>query len=201
MRRRRSAVNPRKTDANKMIDEGKNTQAWNATLNIELDGQTTSFPVGVALLQDIANNYPDTEESLGFFDLMSRHPSAGVRQNVAGKEFLSESAVETLSKDPDLSVLRALCSNQKFRRYAQLEDVAPMILKDRDCAERIAWNLETFENCALSELINVYLSSPDPERRLFAVNNSSLPIKVAKQLSTDPDPSVAEEARKRLAQR
>ncbi len=100
-----------------------------------------------------------------------------------------------------MSVLRTLCSNEKFRRCAEEQQVISIMLKDRDSAETMAWNLDSFENCSQDELINAYLSSGDPERRLFVINNSSLPLKLARRLSSDPDPSVAGEARKRLAQR
>ena len=73
-----------------------------------------------------------------------------------------------------------------------------LIGKDRDCAEAIAYNVERFQNCDTDVLIKAFLSSADPERRLFLVSNSALPAKLSKQLSEDPDPSVAAEARGRL---
>jgi len=176
-------------------------QAWNITLNVEVDGQSMSCPVGVGLLRDIMSSYPDTEESSPLFEIIAQHPSSGVRLNVANKEFLSENAVARLSEDADMSVVRSLCSNRKFKRYAREDVVLPLIAKDRECAETIAYNLEGFQNCDTDVLIRAFLSSADPERRLFLISNSSLPAKLSKQLSVDPDPGVSAEARRRLAER
>ena len=76
-----------------------------------------------------------------------------------------------------------------------------MIAKDKDCAETIASWIEEFQNCDTDTLTKAFLSSTDPERRWFLANNYNAPTKVLKRLSEDPDPGIAAEARKRLAER
>lgn len=176
-------------------------QQWKVTLNVELDGQSMSCPVGIGLLREIVDSYPDREDSSPLFEFLTQHPSPGVRQRVANKEFLSENAVMRLSEDVDISVLRNLCSNGKFRRYAREDIVLQLIAKDRDCAENIAVNIEEFRSCDTDALIKAFLSSADPERRLFLVNDYRTPTKVLKGLSADPDPGVAAEAKNALAAR
>jgi hypothetical protein len=171
---------------------------WKVTLNVEVDGQSVELPVGVDLLRDIINSCPDTEANSPLFEIMAQHPSSGVRQNVAAKECLSESAIAKLSEDADIGVMRSLCSNAKFRLHITEDIVLHLIATDRDCAEMIADNVDGFQNCDVDRLIKAFLSSADPERRLFLVNSYRLPAKLPELLREDPDPSVAAEAKRRL---
>jgi hypothetical protein len=176
-------------------------QQWKVTLNVEVDGQSMSCPVGLDLLQSIISSCSDTEANSPLFEIMAQHPAAGIRQELANKEFLPENARARLSEDTEMAVLRNLCSNGKFRRFASENLVLQLIAKDKDCAETIASWIEEFQNCDTDVLAEAFLSSTDPERRWFLVNNYSAPTKVMKRLSTDPDPGIAAEAKKRLAER
>ncbi len=184
-----------------MTNQQKKQQQWKVTLNVEVDGQSMSCPVGIGLLREIVGNCPDVEDSSPLFEVLARHPSPGVRLHVANREFLSEDAVMRLSEDTDIGVLRNLCSNGKFKRYAREDIVLQLIAKDRECAETIACNIDEFRNCDTDALIKAFLSSADPERRFFLISNYRTPTRVLKGLSEDPDPGVAAEARKALAER
>jgi hypothetical protein len=76
-----------------------------------------------------------------------------------------------------------------------------LIAKDRDCADTIANNVERFQNCDADVLIKAFMACPDPDRRLFFARNSAISIRLLKQLSKDPDPSVANDAQQRLTNR
>ena len=160
-----------------------------------------SCPVGIGLLREIVFSCPDTEDSSPLFEFLAQHPSPGIRLNVANKEFLSENAVMRLSEDADISVLRNLCSNGKFKRYAREDIVVQLIAKDRECAETIASNIDEFRNCDTDALIKAFITNADPERRFFLINYYRTPARVLKGLGEDPDPGVAAEARKALAER
>jgi hypothetical protein len=184
-----------------MTKQQEQQEQWKITLNFEVDGQSMNCPVGIGLLREIVAYYSDIEDSSPLFEFLARHPSPGVRLYVANKEFLSEDAVMRLSEDADISVLRNLCSNDKFKRYAREDIVLQLIAKDRECAETIASNIDEFRNCDTDALIKAFLSSADPERRFFLVNNYRTPTRVLKGLCEDPDPGVASEARIALAER
>lgn len=184
-----------------MPKKQEQSSEWKVTFTVEVNGQATSYPVGVGLLRDIINNFPDVEASTPLFELMARHPSSGVREYVARMEFLSEEAVSLLSTDEDISVQRNLCGNEKYRRSATEDKVVPLIAKDRDCADTIASSVERFQNCEMDVLIRAFLDCPDPDRRLFLAKNSGISMRLMKQLSKDPDPSVAGEAQQRLRDR
>jgi hypothetical protein len=181
-----------------MTKRQEQQSGWNVTLTVEVDGQSTSYPVGAALLRDIISSFPDVEASAPLFEIMARHPSSGVRQNVARMEFLSEEAVSILSRDDDISVMQSLCGNDKFKRYATEDVVVPLIARDRDCAESIAGYVERFQNCDTHVLIKAFLDCPDPDRRLALARNSDLSPRLWKEMRNDPDPSVANEAQLRL---
>lgn len=171
------------------------------TLNIEVDGRSVSYPVGVDLLRDMISRLPDNELASPLLEILAGHPAAGVRQDVTRNEQLPESAFARLSEDGEIEILRNLCSNQKFRRCAREDLILQLIVRDRDCAETIASCLEDFQNCDADALIEAFMSSADPERRWLLVRNSSLSAKLRKQLAMDPDPSVAAEANRRLTER
>ncbi len=175
---------------------------WKITLNIEIDGQQAfSQPLGVDLLRSIVSNCPECEANAAFLSLMARHPSAGVRRDVAYKDCIDEKAVEALGRDSEIEVLRLLCNNQQFKRHGAQDLLLQLIAKDRDCAEAIATNLDEYENADAAALINALLSSDDPERRLFLANRYRLPVRIQKQLCADADPSVAAMAQKQMAER
>jgi hypothetical protein len=183
------------------VTKQQEKQQWKVTLNVEVDGQSMSYPIGVDLLRSIISSCSDTEANSTLFEIMAQHPAAGIRQEVASKEFLPENARARLSEDTEMAVLRNLCSNGKFRRFASENLVLELITKDKDCAEMIASWIEEFQNCDTDVLAEAFLSSTDPERRWFLANNYSTPTKVLKRLSADPDPGIAAEAKKRLAER
>lgn len=168
-----------------------------ATLLIE-GKQKLSIEIGYEDLAWMVSNLPDSADFEEIYSVLATHPSASVREIVAGKDKLNEETVNTLAADPDALVIRALVRSDAARDTLTTEQLVSMIKRDIDTAENIGGYVEGYNNADVDTVVEVLLKHPDPKVRNAIAYNSSSPKKALKSLLKDADPKVRASAKASL---
>ena len=160
---------------------------------IVIDG--TEIEIGVNELNDIIYAIKDHEANQVLFAKFSKHASAKVRRTIADKSKIDSETAKTLATDKDIEVLRAVVRNEAFRGIAEDTDLTRMIqMEDIDLCNYIVFGLEYFENCDADKIINLLVSSKDPNIRMAAAENWNTPKKILKKFAADEDLDVRRSA-------
>ena len=162
---------------------------------LHIDGKATSIELSFEDIASIVSNLPDITENVSLFDSFSLHPSAAVRENVAGKDKLSESIVHRLAKDKANHVLRSLVRSDKARECLDTEQLVSIVDRDIEAAKNIASYVESYGNADTDQVAIHLLKHTDPQVRNALAGNSSTPKKILKSLLKDVDSAVRESAR------
>ena len=165
-------------------------------MNVTLNVQNQSLPLGFQALSQVIYFLPDDAEFQPLFDTLAKHPSAQVRSAIAQKEHLSESTIQDLGEDASISVLRALVHNRNAQANLETEIVLEMIRRDAEVAETIAANLECWND--RKRLFEGLVQHSDPLVRWGLARNPSTPRNLICQLLSDKDPEVSDGALKSL---
>ena len=153
--------------------------------------------IGFAELADLASCIKDHEDNQDLFAKLSQHSSARVRRSVADKSKIDEATAEALGKDLDIEVLRAIVRNDAFKKIAKDADVSRLVqIGDLELSNSIVSDLENFENCDASKIVDILASSKDPGIRMFVAESWGTPKKVLKKLAGDPDLDVKRSAKR-----
>jgi hypothetical protein len=153
--------------------------------------------IGFAELADLISYIKDHEDNQDLFAKLSQHPSARVRRSVADKGKIDQATAEILGKDQDLEVLRTITRNDTFKKVAKDADINRLVqLGDAEICSSIASDLENFENCDASKVIDVLSNSKDPGIRMAIAENWNTPKKVLKKFTNDPDLDVRRAAKR-----
>lgn len=164
------------------------------------DGDKEVFqePLSYEGMISLISSCPDSEPYQALFDFAAAHPSSLVREYVAGKDHLSKKAVELLSGDKSINVLRALVRSSAFKKYAGDKLLIDLISLDSEIARSIADYYEQFEMADSSKITAALLQSTEPAVITNLVGNYSTPKKIIKELVNYPDSFVASAAKDRL---
>jgi len=146
----------------------------------------------------LSSNLHDLVEYNELFLALALHPAPSVREAVAWKERISEEVFKILASDTSILVLRSLSRTESFKKYADDVLVRKLIELDSECAQNIASNYESIEQVEADDIANLLMKSRDPSIRLSLAGNYALPKKYLKILVSDRDPSVSQEAKRRL---
>lgn len=162
---------------------------------LTIDG--IDIEIGFAELADLVSYVKDHEDNQSFFAKLSQHPSARVRRSVADKAKIDEATAEILGKDEDLEVLRTIARNDTFKKVAKDADINRLAqLGDAELCSSIASDLENFENCDTSKIVDLLSTSKDPGIRMAIAENWNTPKKVLKKFANDPDLDVRRAAKR-----
>jgi len=167
-------------------------------ITLTIDGKPTSIELSYEDIASIISNLPDIPENTEIFELFSSHPSASVRENVAGKDNLNGPTIHQLANDPSGDVLRYLVRSDKAREYLDTEQIIAIIDRDIDAAKNIASCIERYASADTDDIADRLLEHPDPKVRNELAGNSSAPRKVLRALLKDVDAAVRFSAKRSL---
>jgi len=168
-------------------------------LVVEQNGkQVVTKVLTYKMVGDITSSLDDNEENNDFFEVAAHHPASSVRENVASKDSISIAAMETLSTDNSMAVLRNLVNSSCFRENASEEMVEILINMDVEIAESIASYIGSFENVDTNKLASLLSESTEPAILATLAGNSDTPKKILKVLSTHSEPEIASQAKASL---
>lgn len=149
-------------------------------------------------MMSVISSCPDSLSNQALFELAALHPSSTVREYVASKDNLSPKAVDILSSDKSVNVLRSLVRSSAFKKLASDKLLIELIHLDFEIARNIADYYEQYEMADSSKLIAALLESTDPAVLTSLAGNYSTPKKIIKDLANNSDPYVANTAKNRL---
>jgi hypothetical protein len=153
--------------------------------------------IGFAELADIVSYIKDHEDNQNLFAKLSQHPSARVRRSVAEKSKVDDLTAEALGKDDNLEVLRTIIRNEAFKKIAKDSDLIRFSeTGDAELSSSIASDLESFDNCDTSKILDILASSKDPGIRMSVAENWNTPKKVLKKFNNDQDLDVRRSAKR-----
>jgi len=170
----------------KIVVEQNGMMASESYLSFESAGVLTSY-------------LEDSESNREVFELLSDHPASEVRSSVAQKDNLTEKCLGILSKDGSINVRRNLSRSSAFKRWANDQVLLEFIRCDPECAVNIASSIEDFLTADQTIIGKALCDHTDPSVRYSLAGNYNAPKKLLKQLSSDQDPKVSGEAKRRLA--
>jgi hypothetical protein len=150
------------------------------------------------ILTTIASYYPDLVKSQQFFKFASKHPSADVRLQVAGKSKINEESCRNLIDDDSVAVLKNLVTNTAFKEIATLDVLKKYLELDKDLAETIAYDVESFKSVDILNLAEIVAANKDPSVVAALAGNKRAPKKVLRDLLDHEDPLVSERASESL---
>jgi hypothetical protein len=146
----------------------------------------------------VISSCPDSPFNQTLYEFAASHPSSTVREYVASKDNLSNKAVEILSADKSINVLRTLVRSSSFKKFASDKLLIDLINLDFEIARNIADYHEQFEMADSAKLIVALLEATDPAILTSLAGNYSTPKKAIKELANNSDPYVANTAKNRL---
>ena len=149
-------------------------------------------------MMSVISSCTDSQSNQALFEFAASHPSSTVREYVASKDNLSTKAVEILSADKSINVLRSLVRSASFRKNASDKLLIELINLDFEIARSIADCYEQFDIADSEKLIAALLEATDPAILTSLVGNYSTPKRVIKELANNSDPYVANMAKDRL---
>jgi hypothetical protein len=165
---------------------------------LHIDGKAISIELSFEDIASIVSNVTDDPENEDFFEIFSVHPSASVREYVAGKDNLNGSTVQILADDKCGDVLRRLVRSDKARDFLDTEQLLSIIDRDIEAAKNIASYVESYAAADIDEITAHLLKHPDPQVRAQLAGNSSAPKKALKTLLKDDDAAVRYAAKRSL---
>jgi Asp-tRNA(Asn)/Glu-tRNA(Gln) amidotransferase C subunit len=157
-----------------------------------------SIEIGYDDLSSIVSSLPDSSDFEEVFNVLAAHPSATVRESIAGKDKISEETVNILASDSDAIVIRALVRSDAARDTLTTAQLIEMIKRDVDTAENIAGYVESYNNAEADDIAEALAQHSDPRIRNALAGNSSAPKKILKGLLKDEDPRVRASAKQSL---
>lgn len=149
-------------------------------------------------VSNIVSNASDNKDNEDLFVVAARHPASNVREYVAYKDHMPDSAMKLLSTDKSISVLRNLVRSQKFKEHATIEELEKLLLLDTEIAQSIAGDIESFVEADTSKLAALVATHSDPSVVASLAGSYSTPKKILKTLLNHTDPYVVSEAKGRL---
>jgi len=149
-------------------------------------------------VSNIVSNASDNKDNEDLFTLAASHPASIVRENVAYKDRMPEAAVEILSSDKSISVLRNLVRSKKFKELATLDLLEKLLTLDSEIAQTIAGDIESYSEADSAKLVGIIATHSDPYVVASLAGSYSTPKKVLKTLLNHADPYVVSEAKGRL---
>lgn len=174
-----------KTTEFKLVISGDGKDVFSTTLSYDL-------------LSSIVSAYPDDAKSQDFFTMAAKHPASIVREQVAGKDNLSEKTVNMLVSDKSISVLRALVNSSSFKHVATEDILKKYVMMDVELAQNIASNLSYFEQADTTKLATFIALHPDPAVVSSLAGNSDAPKKILRKLLHHSDQYVVSRAQETL---
>jgi hypothetical protein len=155
-------------------------------------------PLSYELLSTLVSYYPDNAKGQTLFRLASQHPSAEVRLQVANKNKIDEETCHRLISDDALAVLKNIVSNAVFKETVTLEILEKYLTIDRELAEAIAYDLESYKLVDILNLAELIANNKDPSVVAALANNRRAPKKVLRDLLNHLDPLVVDRASESL---
>ncbi len=172
-----------------------------ARLIVEVDGvETCRGELGSDSIASIINRLTNENEhvSRDLLTAFAQSPSNEIRYQVACQSGLSLEAVELLAHDSQANVLRALCGNEAFHKWASTDLLIDRFLTDVECADQIVRHLEDFSVADVDTIAAALSQHPDPSVRAALAGNWRAPKRFVRLLLDDPDISVRAAARATL---
>ena len=157
-----------------------------------------SIEIGYDDLSSIVSSLTDSPDFEEVFYILAAHPSATVRESIAGKDKINEETVKMLASDSDAVVIRALVKSDAARLNLTTEQLIEMTKRDVDTAENVACSFESYFNAEAEDIAEALAQHSDPRVRNAIAGNSSSPKKILKNLLKDEDPRVRASAKQSL---
>jgi len=173
------------------------TTIMKTTLIIE-GKKKLSIEIGYDDLSSIVSSLTDSPDFEEVFYILAAHPSATVRESIAGKDKINEETVKMLASDSDAVVIRALVKSDAARLNLTTEQLIEMTKRDVDTAENVACSFESYFNAEAEDIAEALAQHSDPRVRNAIAGNSSSPKKILKNLLKDEDPRVRASAKQSL---
>lgn len=153
-----------------------------AKLTITDGNRNLSVSLSTHELATLTSILPDRDGLTDIFDVLSRHTDSAVREAVAGKKFLSESAVKRLATDPAIAVLDQLLNSGEPCGYLSGAELLSICQRDPSLAELVAGCVgASLQN---DEFILAYLEThSDTSVRARLAENAWIPQSVLQRLA------------------
>lgn len=164
----------------------------------EGENEIFSEKLSFEILSSIVSRSPYSIDKDPLFRLLAKHPSSMVREEIAGRDEISEEVCELLSKDTSIAVLRNLTRSRAFKEFATFEILEKLIKSSYECAENIADDIESYQLVDTSKLAELILLHEDPQVLLSLARNSSVPKKILKKLEEHEDSAISDAAKNTL---
>ena len=149
-------------------------------------------------VSSIISALQDNESNQKIFEAGAIHSASSVREQVASKDNLSESAVKVLVQDKAINVLRNLVRSQKFKETADQKTLEELIDRDPEVAQSIAGDLDSFSEADQNALAQKLASHVDLTVLNALAGSYNTPKKILKTLSGHSDPYIASQAKEQL---
>ena len=162
------------------------------------DKEVSQTELSYEEVMSVISSFPDSQSNEALFEYAASHASSAVREHVASKDNLSRKAVDILSADKSIDVLRSLVRSSSFRKNASDKLLIDLIHLDFEIARSIADCYEQFDMADSAKLMDALLEATDPAILTSLVGNYSTPKRVIKELANNSDPYVAYMAKDRL---
>jgi hypothetical protein len=166
---------------------------------MEVSLQSSQHPpiiLGYQALAALIHALPDSPDYQLFYSEQASHPSAQVREAIAGKNHLSESAIQQLVRDSSSSVLERLAYNPTAQALLSADILTGIFARSAEASRAIAYTLDRWNDRKI--LIEKLANHPDPSVRHALAENSSTPKPVLAELTQDKDSDVKEAAQRSL---
>lgn len=166
---------------------------------MEVSLHTTQHPpivLGYQALAALIHALPDSPDYRLFYSEQASHPSAQVREAIAGKNHLSESAIQQLVRDSSSSVLERLAYNPTAQALLSPDILTGLFSRSIEASKAIAYSLDRWNDRKI--LIEKLAHHSDPSVRHALAENSSTPKPVLAELTKDSDPAVKAAAQRSL---
>lgn len=154
------------------------------------DGTTIEASLGYSVVRSIAQTVDDHPSQMMLIDVLARHPSSSVRQEVASRDCLSEERIAALADDPDIEVRRAVRRSAAFCRWATTERLLEMSAGDVDFALQVACDVQCFDAAEIDRLAEGLAQHSDPQVRAALAEGWRTPKRILKKLLKDQDHEV-----------
>ena len=169
---------------------------------MEVSLQSSQHPaivLGYQALTALIHALPDSPDYLLFYSEQAGHPSSQVREAIAGKNHLSESAIQQLVRDSSSPVLERLACNPKAQALLSpniLTGIFARSIEASKASKAIAYTLDRWNDRKI--LIEKLVHHSDPSVRHALAENSSTPKPILAELTRDKDSDVKEAALRSL---
>ncbi len=151
--------------------------------------------LGADILTDIVQMLPARRDASDVFEELAHCPFARVREAVAGKNPLSDEAVNLLAQDKNQAVLIALINNDEANERIPVSRIDELIAADdSEMLRTIFQNLQKMTRLDSTKIFHLLAIHKDAAIRLEVARSPDTNTELLHHLARDEDPDVRDAA-------